>query len=254
MDICSFCRSPEVEFACDFPITDQKPCGRHICATCTATVGRDRFYCPDHTTKCPGCHDTPDVRDQDLRTLVKKHGCDRCRLALLPGSKGRLQMAMKTSKGADVPLDVQCQGVGLPQVEKEWFFHKKRRWRFDFAFVELRLAVEIEGGIWARKGAKKCAACGETPKGGHSTGRGMLEDLEKYNSATLGGWRLIRITPSQVRDGTALAIIERAVIAIQRGFEPAAVQMDLHVSAVKQFFKKETNAKNSKDTSEGTSA
>lgn len=238
MNICSFCRSPEVEFECDFPVREGTTCKRMLCGTCAAAVGRDRQYCPDHTTKCPLCYATPDVRDADLRALVKKYGCDRCRLALVPGSKGALAMSLKTSKGADIPLDVQCQGVGLPQVEKEWFFHRKRQWRFDFAFVELRLAVEVEGGIWARKGAKKCPRCGETPKGGHSTGKGMLEDLEKYNSATLEGWRLIRVTPDQVRNGAALAIIERAVIAIQRGFEPVSVQMDLSVSAVKEFFGK----------------
>lgn len=244
-NICSFCRSPEVEFECDFQVRDGFPvrrdllCKRMLCETCAAVVGRDRYYCPDHTTKCPLCYDTPDVRDQDLRALVKKHGCDRCRLALLPGSKGRLQMAMRTSKGAKVPLDVQCKGIGLPQVLPEWFFHKKRQWRFDFAFVELKLAVEIEGGIWARKGAKKCEECGEVPKGGHSTGKGMLEDMEKYNAATIEGWRLLRVTPDQVQDGTALALIERAVIAIQRGWEPVAVQMDLNVSAVKTFFDRE---------------
>ena len=35
-----------------------------------------------------------------------------------------------------------------------------------------------------------------------------MNDLEKYNTATLLGWRLLRVTPEMVSDGTALLLIE----------------------------------------------
>lgn len=72
-----------------------------------------------------------------------------------------------------------------------------RRWRFDFAWVDRKLAVEVEGGAWVG--------------GRHGRGKGFTADLEKYVAAQLDGWAVIRIGPQQIEDGTALALIERAL-------------------------------------------
>lgn len=71
-------------------------------------------------------------------------------------------------------------------------FHPTRRWRFDFAFPDQRVAVELEGGTWV--------------KGRHSTGRGMSADAEKYNAAVVGGWRVLRFTSDMLRDDPAACI------------------------------------------------
>jgi len=60
----------------------------------------------------------------------------------------------------------------------EWKFHPKRKWRFDFAFVPVKIAIEIEGGAWLGKG--------------HTSGKGYHSDMEKYNAAVLLGWRVLR--------------------------------------------------------------
>ena len=73
----------------------------------------------------------------------------------------------------------------------------KRRWRFDLAWVDRKLAVEIEGGTWSH--------------GRHTRGKGFKGDCVKYNEATLLGWRVFRVTTDMVNDGTALAYIERAL-------------------------------------------
>ena len=79
--------------------------------------------------------------------------------------------------------------------EEEVRFHPTRKWRFDFT-VGKRIAVEVEGGIW---------------RGGrHQTGKGFTADIEKYNQATLDGWRVFRFTPEQVNDGYAIATIKVA--------------------------------------------
>ena len=67
----------------------------------------------------------------------------------------------------------------------EVYFHHERRWRFDFAWPEVALALEVEGGVFQKKG-------------GHTTGSGYTEDCEKYNAAIYAGWTIIRLTTAQI--------------------------------------------------------
>jgi len=73
----------------------------------------------------------------------------------------------------------------LPRPAVEYRFHPTRRWRFDFAWPALRLAVEIEGGEWNR--------------GRHTRPRGFADDCEKYNAAAVSGWLVMRFTGGMVR-------------------------------------------------------
>ena len=66
---------------------------------------------------------------------------------------------------------------------KEFKFHPTRRWRFDYAIPEHKIAVEVEGGVWTN--------------GRHTRPQGFLGDIEKYNTATLMGWRVFRTTPDR---------------------------------------------------------
>lgn len=119
----------------------------------------------------------------------------------------------------DSPLSVQPTLEMADQISRanllppvlEFEFHSERRWRFDFSWPAVKLALEIEGGIFARKGSHKCRYCGQTPRGRHASGKGMLEDMMKYNAATLLGWRLLRVTPQMVSSGEALSLIEKAL-------------------------------------------
>ena len=82
---------------------------------------------------------------------------------------------------------------GLPNPQREYRFHPTRRWRFDFAWPEHKLAVEVEGGLWIR--------------GRHNRAKGYESDLQKYNEATLLGWRLLRFSPDMVEQGEAIDMI-----------------------------------------------
>lgn len=62
--------------------------------------------------------------------------------------------------------------------EREHRFHPPRRFRFDFAIVEHKIAIEHDGGVWSG--------------GRHVRGKGFLRDLEKLNLAVLDGWRVLR--------------------------------------------------------------
>ena len=93
-------------------------------------------------------------------------------------------------------LAVHARELGLePTLEHR--FAPPRHWRFDIAFLEPRIAIELEGGAWTR--------------GRHTRGSGFIADMEKYNAATLHGWRLLRFTPDQVMNGTARDTLEKAI-------------------------------------------
>jgi hypothetical protein len=73
---------------------------------------------------------------------------------------------------------------GLPRPEREWKFDAKRRWRFDYAWPQQMIALEVEGGVWTG--------------GRHTRGAGFVKDMEKYNRAAVLGWRLLRVTPDKL--------------------------------------------------------
>lgn len=77
-------------------------------------------------------------------------------------------------------------GVDIPHPEREYKFAPGRKWRFDFAWPEQKVAVEIEGGIWSH--------------GRHVRGSGFSADCEKYNAAASLGWRVLRVTDQQLSD------------------------------------------------------
>tara|TARA_R110000868_G_scaffold51318_4_gene162889 strand:- start:1338 stop:1718 length:381 start_codon:yes stop_codon:yes gene_type:complete len=73
---------------------------------------------------------------------------------------------------------------GPERVELEWRFHPVRRWRFDYAVPEIKLAVEYAGHAgFIGKGVS-----------GHSTIKGLTNDSEKANSAIAHGWRVLQFT------------------------------------------------------------
>lgn len=67
---------------------------------------------------------------------------------------------------------------------EEYQFCDGRKWRFDLANIENKIAIEIEGGVYAN--------------GRHTRASGFIKDMEKYNNATALGWRLIRVTPDSL--------------------------------------------------------
>lgn len=79
--------------------------------------------------------------------------------------------------------------------DREYKFLESRRFRFDFAWPEEKIAVEIEGGIWSG--------------GRHTRGKGYQKDMEKYNLAVLEGWRVLRFTPDQINKNETYVNIKR---------------------------------------------
>lgn len=93
------------------------------------------------------------------------------------------------------PILLHAERVGLVGGVVEHCFAPPRRWRFDYAWPGLLLALEVEGGVWSG--------------GRHTRGSGFLRDMEKYNTASLLGWRVFRTTPQQIESGATFALLER---------------------------------------------
>ena len=92
-------------------------------------------------------------------------------------------------------LEFQLKSAKITGFTREYKFHSKRRWRLDFAWIDQKIGVEVEGGIWL-------------PRSGHNTGVGISRDVEKGNALTLLGWKLIRVTGKMIKNGEALNVIE----------------------------------------------
>lgn len=80
---------------------------------------------------------------------------------------------------------------------KEYKFYKSRRWRFDYALPAYKIALEVEGGVWTG--------------GRHINPKGFLGDMQKYNTATLLGWRVFRTVPDRLFSSQTISLIRCAI-------------------------------------------
>lgn len=94
-------------------------------------------------------------------------------------------------------LIMQLRVIGMPAPEREYRFHGKRRWRFDLAWPDRMIAVEVEGSVYAQ--------------GRHTRGKGYEADCEKYNWAARLGWRVYRFSTGQVLSGEAIRFLEQVL-------------------------------------------
>ena len=94
-------------------------------------------------------------------------------------------------------LAFQIQAMGLPEPEREYQAVPKRKFRYDFAFVQEKLLIEVQGGIWIR--------------GSHARPKGITRDMTKLNLAQLAGWRVLQFSPAMVRSGEAVEMIAKAL-------------------------------------------
>lgn len=107
--------------------------------------------------------------------------------------------AKKACQCLELALLQQINAYQLPEPTREFCFLDDRKFRADFAYPDMRLLIEVEGGTYGR--------------GGHSSHAGISRDVEKNNLAVINGWRVIRCTGEQVTNGMCILWIEQAVEA-----------------------------------------
>jgi hypothetical protein len=100
----------------------------------------------------------------------------------------------QTSHGAKVQRDIgraererplflaACRAVDIPEPVWEWRFAlPEHQWRFDYAWPEARVALEVQGGIFIH--------------GGHNRGPQYAIDMQKFNEACARGWLVLQCVP-----------------------------------------------------------
>ena len=85
--------------------------------------------------------------------------------------------------------------IGGEPLEEEYEFHEYRKWRFDFAHPESKVAIEVEGGVWS--------------KGRHVRPQGFINDCSKYNAAAADGWLVFRLPAEFIRMSNCYEISKR---------------------------------------------
>lgn len=99
----------------------------------------------------------------------------------------------------------QLVDAGIPEPVREYRFAKSigRQWRFDAAYPDKLVAIEVEGGIWVH--------------GRHNRGAGYEEDLLKYATATVMGWRVLRFGSKLIKSGDAVEMIGSLLARLEDG-------------------------------------
>lgn len=100
-------------------------------------------------------------------------------------NKATRKKVISSTASAKVDLFLNYLQQQFPAVEvvKELRFYPERRWRFDYAFPALKVAIEIDGAVWTQ--------------GRHNRPAGYLADMEKLNTAASMGWLVLRFSTDE---------------------------------------------------------
>lgn len=70
---------------------------------------------------------------------------------------------------------------GMPLPERQYKFHPTRKWKLDFAWIDRKIGVELDGGLFAG--------------GRHNRGAAIELTHEKLNEAVRLGWQIYVFGP-----------------------------------------------------------
>lgn len=147
--------------------------------------GGSRLALSESRQVCEDLSDPLDFEEKDIDLRNKKNKPD-VDVALV-----RDHLELKLLK--------QMTDAGIPEPVREHRFHATRKWRFDFAWPELKIAAEVEGGTWSKG------------KSRHTTGAGFQADLEKYNAARMDGWMVYQFDSKHIETGFAAEFLVSTV-------------------------------------------
>ena len=140
-------------------------------------------------------------------------------LNIQPAKKKRLPKAKRTgwiddelnlrnkAKQSDQFMMLVKLETGL-DIWPEFYFTLEKGYRLDYAIPVdaagrvLKIGIEVQGGVWAKGNS------------GHSSGTGILRDMDKATKANLEGWTMIQVTPSDIKNepGKVIDLIKKAIV------------------------------------------
>jgi hypothetical protein len=94
---------------------------------------------------------------------------------------------------------------GIPIPVAEFVFHPDRKWRFDFAWSNEKVALEVQGGIFEQ--------------GRHTRGAALLKEWQKLNAAAILGWRILYCQPKDILKHEIATMI-LAALALEASGQP----------------------------------
>jgi hypothetical protein len=105
---------------------------------------------------------------------------------------------------ADRDFLFQCKALHLPPAAVQWRFTQSeypnaasRKWRCDVVFLDFKVMVEIDGGIWI--------------KGAHGHPYDIIRNMKKGNDAALQGFTVLHFTPAEVKSGHAISFTQKVL-------------------------------------------
>jgi very-short-patch-repair endonuclease len=110
-------------------------------------------------------------------------------------------MGKEKKPRADDLLFDALKGAGFSP-EREHFLNEHRGFRFDFAWPEIKLAVEVDGAGY-----------------GHQQISARIKDMEKINAATELGWKVLVYPTSRINTNCRRAAIVDQIKRVICGVE-----------------------------------
>jgi len=102
------------------------------------------------------------------------------------------------AKANDLKVRHWCKINNWAAPVSELKFHPVRKWRFDWAWPDLRAALELNGGTFTG--------------GRHIRGIGYERDCEKIAVAMTMGWAVLSVTTRQFRSGVAFQWLDDILV------------------------------------------
>jgi len=152
-----------------------------------------------------------------------------------PSVRTQIRAAKRESLNDQFLYVLRVLGKALPTPEKEYKFDAVRKWRLDFAFVQQKIGIEMDGGgngqpiichqcgaaVRARKADGGLGAVIRLPSPSHYSTAGHARDNEKRNALALQGWAVLSFTSAQLEQ-TPLEVVQQVQALYNQRCELAA--------------------------------
>ena len=116
-------------------------------------------------------------------------------MASLKQTTPRVKPRSKPDLEGQLLQQIRIHGLPIPTLQFRAL--PSRRFRWDMAWIDHRLLLEVQGGVWTG--------------GKHGRGSGILKDHEKLNLASANGFRTIQVSATTIKNGLAVLWIIAAL-------------------------------------------